>query len=158
MYVNGPAQDRVKIPRMEGYPAHLARERRLADGRTVLIRPMRKDEASGAREARIDYDRHMAFVGEARADDGDRLVGEARYAPSADGRSCDFDMSVADGWNGSGVGILLLDALMRFAHAHGFESMSGLVPPGNADLLRYMKALGFESQEAQDSVRVTKKL
>jgi acetyltransferase len=175
---------------MADYPAHLARERRLADGRAVLIRPVRADDESREREflsrlsaetrqlrfmkyvgaisdrlvhffTRIDYDRHMAFVCEAKGAEGGDLVGEARYVANADGRSCEFGVVIADSWHGSGIAGLLMDALIRAAQARGLETMEGLVMRENPDMLRFVKALGFEVEhipEDPKTVRVVKKL
>lgn len=175
----------MELKRAE-YPAHLARQRRLADGAVVLIRPVRRDDEAGERaffaglsaEARrlrfqrftgeitdelmrfytqIDYDRHMAFVCEA----GGRLVGEARYVANPGTRSCELGIVVADDWHHTGIAQLLLDALMRAAHARGFETMEGLVLAQNRDMLDFVGQLGFEVQpmpEEPTLVRVVKKL
>lgn len=173
------------------YPAHLLRRRRLADGRPVLVRPVRpEDEAAeraffaalspGTRRLRfqrfsaaiegreaidalmrfythIDYDRHMAFVCEA---DG-RIVGDARYVANPGTRLCELGIVVADDWHHTGVAQLLLDALLRAAHARGFEAMQGLVLADNRDMLDFVRQLGFELEPmAQEPglVRVQKKL
>jgi acetyltransferase len=168
------------------YPAHLLRQRRLADGRSVLIRPVRPEDETAEREffaalspetrrlrfqrftgaitdelmrfyTRIDYDRHMAFVCEA---DG-RLVGEARYVANPGTRSCELGIVVADDWHHSGIAQLLLGALLRAAHAHGFETMEGLVLAENRDMLDFVRELGFEAEpmpREPELVRVVKKL
>ncbi|HYL89354.1 MAG TPA: GNAT family N-acetyltransferase [Burkholderiales bacterium] len=172
--------------RIAEYPAHLARQRRLADGRTVLIRPARgEDEAaeraffgtlsdatrrlrfqrfSGALTAElihfythIDYDRHMAFVCEF---DG-RLVGDARYVANPGTRSCELGIVIADDWHHTGIAQLLMDALVRAAQARGFETMEGLVLAGNVDMLGFVRELGFEAKPAPEDptlVRIGRKL
>ena len=154
------------------YPAHLARQRRLADGRTVVIRPVRPEDEPAEREflprftgavtdtrfyTRIDYDRHMAFVCE---HDG-RLVGEARYVANPSSRSCEFGIVVADEWHHTGVAQLLAVALTRAAHARGFETMEGLVLGENTDMLDFVKELDFEISPMPEEpalARVVKKL
>jgi len=168
------------------YPAHLARQRRLANGATVLVRPVRPDDAEAERDffaalsentrrlrfqrftgaitdellrfyTRIDYDRHMAFVCEA----DQRLVGEARYVANPGTRSCELGIVVADDWHHTGIAQLLLDALMRAAHARGFETMEGLVLAENRDMQDFVRELGFEVEpmaEEPSLVRVVKKL
>jgi len=168
------------------YPAHLARERRLADGRAVLIRPVRRDDAAAewlffsglspqARRLRfqrfagevdealmrfytqIDYDRHMAFVCE---HDG-RIVGDARYVANAQSRSCELGIVVADEWHHTGVAQLLLDALVRFARARCFETLEGLVLAENTDMLDFVREQGFEVRPAAEDpalVRVARRL
>ena len=168
------------------YPAHLVRERRLADGRTVVIRPVRPDDASaewiffsGLSDAtralrfqrftgsvsealtrfytQIDYDRHMAFVCEYEG----RIVGDARYVANPHLRSCELGIVVADQWHHTGIAQLLIDALIRFARARCFETLEGLVLADNADMLDFVRKLGFEARPMPEDptlVRVVKKL
>jgi acetyltransferase len=175
---------------MAEYPAHLARERKLADGRSVLIRPIRAEDEPAERaffdhlsgETRylrfqkwvkalsdklihffthIDYDRHMAFVCAAQRDGREELVGEARYVSNPDGRSCEFGVVIADDWHKTGIAGLLMEALIRASRAHGFETMEGMVLRANPDMLRFVRALGFEIlpiPEDATVVRVVKKL
>lgn len=175
---------------MAEYPLHLARRRTLADGRVVLIRPIRAEDESRAREffgqlsgesrqqrfmkfvhavsdklihffTHVDYDRHMAFVCEAPVEGRPELVGEARYIANPDGRSCEFAVVVADEWHKTGVAGLLMEALIRAAQARGFETMEGLVLRENHDMLRFVRALGFEATPdpvESTMMRVEKKL
>ena len=172
--------------RLAEYPAHLVRQRRLADGRTVLIRPVRGDDEAAERAffdalsektrklrfqrftaamtgelmhffTHIDYDRHMAFVGEC---DG-RLVGDARYVANPGTRSCELGIVIADDWHHSGIAQLLMDALVRAAQARGFETMEGLVLADNVDMLGFVRELGFEARPAAEDpalVRIGRKL
>ena len=171
---------------MAGYPAHLAREQSLADGRRVTIRPVRPEDEPGKRAfferlseetkrlrfhafaqplndtlihfyTHIDYDRHMAFVCEYQGG----IVGEARYVANPDGRSCEFGVVVADDWHGTGIARLLMDALIPAARARGFKTMEGLVLRANGVMLRFVQALGFESEPQCGEptlVRVVKRL
>jgi acetyltransferase len=175
---------------MAEYPLHLARRRTLADGRAVVIRPIRADDEPREREfydhlsgesrqqrfmkfvhavseklihffTNVDYDRHMAFVCEAPVEGKPELVGEARYVANPDGRSCEFAVVVADAWHKTGVAGLLMEALIRAAQARGFETMEGLVLRENRDMLRFVRALGFEATPdpvESTLVRVEKKL
>jgi acetyltransferase len=159
---------------MAEYPQQLERRRTLADGRPVLIRPIRADDEPREREffdrlsgesrqqrfmkfvhslsdqlvhffTHIDYDRHMAFVCEAEVAGKPELVGEARYVANPDGHSCEFAVVIADAWHKSGVAGLLMEALLRAAQEHGFASMEGMVLRENREMLRFVKALGFQA-------------
>ena len=151
---------------MGEYPSHLARRRALADGRSVTIRPIRaEDQALSERMihlfTHIDYDRRMAFVCEAEAGGKSELVGEARYVANPEGRSCEFGVVIADAWHKSGIAGLLMEALIRYAQARGLETMEGLVMRENHEMLRFVRALGFEAApvpEEPTSVRVVRKL
>jgi acetyltransferase len=154
---------------MAGYPAHLAREHRLADGRMVLVRPIRPDDAAEERRffaalseesksmrfmkfvgalnerlidsfVHLDYEARMAFVCEHEG----RIVGEARYSALPQERSCDFAIVVADDWHRSGIAGLLMEALMSHARAQGFDTMEGMVLRVNHPMLKFVRALGFE--------------
>jgi acetyltransferase len=167
------------------YPAHLACERHLADGRAVTIRPIRPEDEPAARRffaslsgealymrfqkwvravsdemlhslTHIDYDRHMAFV----CASGEELVGEARYIANTDGKSCEFAVVIADAWHKSGIAGLLMEALISDARRHGLKSMEGLVLRENHDMLRFVRALGFEAHHEPlepTLMRVTKR-
>jgi len=168
------------------YPAHLCRERRLADGRAVLIRPVRPEDQPELRRfyaalsdetrhlrfqkwvrevgektlhsfTHIDYDRHMAFVCVA----GEEIVGEARYIAQDGGEGCEFAVVIADAWHKTGIAGLLMEALISAARASGLKAMEGLVLRENQDMLRFVRALGFEAhhEPLDPSIsRVTKKL
>jgi acetyltransferase len=161
---------------MAAYPSELVCSRQLADGRRVVIRPIRPDdeprehqfldELSGDTRRRrfmryafpqndalvhffthVDYDRHMAFVCEASVAGEPHLIGDARYMANPGGRSCEFGIVVADDWHHSGIAQLLMAELMRAARKHGFETMEGLVLRDNADMLGFVSALGFAVQD-----------
>ena len=155
------------------YPAHLARERRLADGRTVLIRPVRREDAvtewrffSGL-SGKTRLMRFQRFAGSAYGDMSEalmrfytqidydrhmafvcehegRIVGDARYIANAQTRSCELGIVVGDDWHHTGIAQLLMDALIRFARARCFETLEGLVLADNGDMLDFVASIGFE--------------
>lgn len=166
---------------MSEYPAHLARERRLADGRMVMIRPIRPDDEPRERAflnglseeswylrfqkwvtapsdrlvhflTRIDYDQHMAFVCTVTHDDAEQLVGEARYVVQPGGESCDFGIMIADAWHKTGIAGLLMEALIGSARERGLQRMEGLVLSNNLAMLRFARALGFEVRSVPDDI------
>ena len=160
---------------MAEYPSHLVREHRLFDGRTVTVRPIRPDDAPLVREfldelsaeskymrfqkwvrapsdklihflTDVDYERHMALVCTARRGGREEIVGEARYAANADGRTCELGIVIGDAWHKSGVAGVLMEALLAAAREQGFARMEGLVLSGNAEMLRFVRALGFKAE------------
>jgi RimJ/RimL family protein N-acetyltransferase len=175
---------------MAEYPSHLVREHRLLDGRTVTIRPIRPDDAPLVREfldelsgqskymrfqkwvhapsdklihflTDVDYDRHMALVCTAPRGGREEIVGEARYAANADGRSCELGIVIGDAWHKSGVAGILMEALLAAAREHGFARIEGLVLSGNAEMLRFVRALGFKAEPApgdRREVRISRTL
>jgi acetyltransferase len=175
---------------MAEYPQQLVREHHLLDGRTVSIRPIRPEDADRVREflnglseesrymrfqkwvhepsdkvirflTDIDYDRHMALVCTVQEGVRETIVGEARYVSDPSGRSCELGVVIGDAWHKSGVAGLLMDALIQEARKRGLARMEGFVLSRNAEMLRFVRALGFETQPApQDTsiVRISKKL
>lgn len=164
---------------MAGYPAHLTREHRLANGRTVTIRPIRRDDDARERDfldhlseetwyrrfhkfvaaasdklvhffTDIDYDQHMAFVCVSRRDGGEEVVGEARYVVIPHTKDCDFGIMIADDWHKSGIAGLLMETLIGVARERGLEQMEGLVLASNRTMLRFARALGFEVRAIAD--------
>lgn len=156
------------------YPAHLARRRTLADGRTVLIRPVRREDEAALQAffatlsadtlhrrffaclrevpggkidsfAEVDYAQHMGFVCEAEVGGQATLVGDARYAVKPDGRSCEFGIVISDHWHKTGIAGLLMDALIRAAQARRLDTMEGCVLRENREMLKFVRALGFEA-------------
>jgi acetyltransferase len=154
------------------YPWHLARERVLADGRPVLVRPVHPEdlphEASflahlspETRRTRfqrlsgpdlkalarfythVDYQDHMAFVCTAREGAREIIVGDARYLANPDGASCEFGIVVADDWRHAGVAQHLMRALMARAKEQGLRSISSFVLRDNQDMVDFARSLGF---------------
>jgi acetyltransferase len=170
---------------MASYPAHLERRHVLADGRDVLIRPIRAEDepaeagffarlSAESRRLRfmkfvaalserlihsftqVDYESRMAFVCEHEGE----IVGEARYAAVPHTNSCDFGIVIADAWHKTGIAGLLMDALIRHARAQGYDTMESIVLRDNRTMLKFVRALGFELLPAQEPtvVQVVKNL
>jgi len=170
---------------MAEYPAHLVREHRLFDGRTVTLRPIRAEDAPLVREflnelsgeskymrfqkwvhapsdklihflTDVDYDRHMALVCAARHGDREEIVGEARYVMNADGKTCELGIVIADTWHHSGIAGLLMEGLIQAARARRFATMEGLVLAGNTEMLHFVRALGFEAHAVSEDRRTVR--
>src|SRR3989442_14047692 len=108
------ASVRVGAIRPDDEPRLMALCRRLSP-RTVYerfysFRRLLPEEAHAI--ANVDDRRRMAVVAE--VDDGHEaeLIGVARYGPSDEG-TADIGLVVADGWQGLGLGSLLLAGILR---------------------------------------------
>jgi acetyltransferase len=163
------------------YPAELEGEMRLRDGSTVAVRPIRPEDAvleklffDGlseqsryqrflnqmahlpphmlARFTQLDYDRELALV--ALAPDGSGFIGVGRYAPNADGETAEFALTVADAWQGRGLGRALLEKLCECARAAGYRTLFGHILHANREMLDLAQRLGFV-QSSRDSDLVT---
>ena len=157
---------------MAAYPAHLVHSHCLSDGRTVNIRPIRRDDLARARAflaglsrenryrrfqkwigvpsdklahylADVDYDRHMAFVCTSGPGEDAPIVGDVRYNVNADGESCEFGVMIADAWHNTGIAGLLMDDLIAAARRRGLRRMEGLVLTANPGMLHFARGLGF---------------
>ncbi|MFU8877868.1 MAG: GNAT family N-acetyltransferase [Wenzhouxiangellaceae bacterium] len=162
------------------YPADLVGTFELADGRELLIRPIRPEDAALeqafvrnlsersryfrflqhlrelssamlARFTQIDYDREMALIAISRPDSGEEIqVGVARYVLDPDGNSCEFALTVADDWQGLGLGHHLMQCLMRVARERGAERIYGEVLSENHHMLDLMQRLDFAIHSSPD--------
>jgi acetyltransferase len=94
-----------------------------------------------ARFTQLDYDRELALV--ALHPRRDEFIAVGRYAPNADGRTAEFALTVADDWQGKGLGSALLERLCGAARAAGYEALYGHILPDNIDMLQVAQRMGF---------------
>jgi RimJ/RimL family protein N-acetyltransferase len=131
---------RVRAIRPDDEPRLIALCRRLSP-RTVYqrffsVRRLLPEEAHAF--ANVDYRQRMALVAE--VDDGrePELIGVARYGPSYDGTTADIGLVVADGWQGLGLGSLLLEEILRAGEQRGIHEFSADVLTENRRALRLL--------------------
>lgn len=150
---------------------------KLADGRSVVIRPVTPGDEAAERAffarlspatrrlrfhqwskslddglihfyTHIDQDRHVGFVCEHHG----RIVGDARYVEHPATASCEFGIVVADDWHHTGIAQLLMEALTGAARAHAMHTIEGLVLADNTDMLDFVRSLGFEVLQVPEDV------
>jgi acetyltransferase len=166
------------------YPAELEETLALPGGARVRLRPMRPEDAEReqrffdglsersryqrfmqhmprlpaqllARFTQLDYDRELALV----ALEGDAFIAVGRYAPNPDGETAEFALTVADAWQGKGIGRALLERLCRAAREAGYRAFFGHILPANHDMLDLARRLGFtESSRDASDVEVVRAL
>ena len=164
------------------YPVELEGTLRSRDGREVRVRPIRPEDAERerrfferlsersrfqrfmnylkelpprmlARFTQLDYDRELALVALWQ----DEFVAVGRYAPNADGMSAEFALTVADDWQGKGLGHALLERLCEAARAAGYDALVGNILEANRDMLALAAHLGFvETARSGSEVTVTR--
>ena len=161
------------------YPVDLEGAIRLRDAREVRVRPIRPEDAQRekrffdrlsersryqrfmnhlkelpprmlARFTQLDYDRELALVALWQ----DEIVAVGRYAPNQDGRTAEFALTVADDWQGKGLGQALLERLCEAARRSGYEALYGHILQANHDMLQLAAHLGF-TEHARDGNEVT---
>jgi len=102
--------------------------------------------------------RDFAFVATVPAADGIDIVGAAQYvrASEGDARTCEFAITVAEDWRGSGLATHLLASLVRRARRDGYTTMEGAVIAGNASMLALARKLKFTVHQVAEDATVVR--
>lgn len=148
------------------------------DGRRVTIRPVHQDDAAemqaalGRLSSEARYTRFMAPLKELSpvmlehavrpghreralvAIAGEAIVGGARYVRGSSTDTCEFAVTIADGWRGTGLASRMLRELIRDARARGWKCMEGYVLTANAPMLQLARRLGFETEASDEGPAV----
>jgi acetyltransferase len=90
-----------------------------------------------------DGSRHVAWVVVGTANNGPRLLGEARYFLSASGVEAEMALAVADDWCGCGVADRLIQTLTAAAGARGIQRLRAEVELSNPRMRAFMRRHGF---------------
>jgi len=147
----------------------------LNNGSHVLIRPLRPQDREREKafiENLSPATRHQRFLGEIKEvgeqllnqlmdvgtpqrvayvalvhDNGElREVGISRYAQVDEQPShCEFAVTIADEWQGKGLGALLMQHLIDEARNNGFQQMYSVDSAANYSMRRLAKQLGMRS-------------
>jgi acetyltransferase len=154
------------------YPEELESRLALPGGESLLVRPIRPEDAAMeaefvealspqarrlrfasslrsltpamlARFTQIDYDREMALVALEAPRGGERIVAVCRYIRLPDERSCEFAIVVADPWQGRGLGRRMMQRLIEVARERGIARMVGYVMAGNPGMAAMCAHLGM---------------
>jgi acetyltransferase len=154
------------------YPVGLISEWQTERGATVVIRPIRPEDAEIeqafvrslspeakylrfmstlkeltpsmlARFTQVDYDREMALIAVDESTGREVQIGVARYVINPDWESCEFAIVVSQHWQGHGLGRHLMLRLIEVARARGLKIMTGQILAANTRMLAMAKALGF---------------
>jgi len=150
------------------------REITLRDGRRVILRAIRPEDAEALRqafdrlsgEARITRfmapmkqlpgemleravnpspGKEVALVAVATNDGGgEPVVAGARYSTDARNETAEFAVTVADEWQGLGLATALLRELILRGRAQGLRFIEGYVLARNRAMLECARRLGFE--------------
>jgi len=100
--------------------------------------------------------REFAFVATIPAADGIDIVGGARYvrAGKTNAKTCEFAITVAEDWRGSGLAATLLASLVRRARRDGYETMEGWVLAENTAMLALARELDFDIEPVSGDATV----
>jgi RimJ/RimL family protein N-acetyltransferase len=149
------------------YPKELEREVTLGNGARLRLRPIRPDDAErlvalyGRLSQRsayqrfftvlkrlppdwaqvfatVDFRHRLAVVAERETPDGPEVVGVGRYEAIDGDDAVEVALVVEDGWQGRGLGPLLLDAVLRAGEARGIRRFRAYVRADNRRMLRLL--------------------
>jgi len=93
------------------------------------------------RMVEVDEACSAAFV--ARVTDTEELIGIGRIDASPGSGVAELGVTIADAWQGRGVGSVLMNRLIEAARKRGFTSLVAEVLPRNARMQRLLRRHGF---------------
>ena len=149
------------------YPRELVRTITLKDGFSARLRPIRPDDEPRLVDlyerlsrrtayqrfftvlrrlpsdwyhffANVDYVRRLALVVERETVAGVQLIGVGRYEPAEEPDTAEVAFVVEDGWQGRGLGGILLEAVLGAADARGIRRFRAYVQADNHRMLRLL--------------------
>jgi len=151
------------------YPSNLESDVVLRDGSTVRIRPARPDDLARVQDyllglspetrrlrfwtvgvnigelaekiVDVDYRDHLTLLVLRGGDEG-TMIGGAQYS-RIDGGRAEIGMSVADEWQGKGIGSILLGQLAQAAAERGVAILEAQVLPENHGMIGVFRESGF---------------
>ena len=91
-----------------------------------------------------DWAERGALVGSVTEGDEDRIVAVANYVRLRDLTTAEIAFTVADAYQGRGIGTRLLERLAALAAVHGIERFVGEVLAGNTAMIGVFEGVGFE--------------
>ena len=162
-----PQGDPTRRLAIRPYPQELEETVSL-DGRSILLRPIRPEDAPAqraflaaldsrdirfrffgavrdfrdetiARWTQIDYDREMAFI----ATEAGKTLGVVRTITDPDNVRAEFAVVVGSGFQHKGLGRALMEKMIAYTRARGTETLAGEIMADNDRMLALMRRLGF---------------
>ena len=89
--------------------------------------------------ANVDYRNRLALVAERDTAAGPELVGVGRYEPTEEEGTAEVALVVQDGWQGRGLGSLLMEDVLSAAQARGIRRFRAYVLADNERMLRLLR-------------------
>ncbi len=163
------------------YPMRYVSQWLLADGKHVLLRPIKPEDEplehellSSLSEAtmrarffsiikdishemlirycNIDYDREMAIVAEVRENEKRKMIGIGRLIVDREFKSGEFAVLVHDDYQGKGLGLKLVDVLIGIAEDKGLDRIYGEILTENEKMIAVCRKLGFTVETADEEM------
>lgn len=169
----------------EAYPGALERQVPLKNGETLRIRPIRPDDEQRLVElysrlsrhtayqrfftvmrrlppdwihyfANVDYRRRLALVAERETVAGVEIVAVGRYEPSDEEGTGEVAFVLEDGYQGQGLGAVLLDAVVRAGTERGLTRFRAFVLAENRRMLsllaHHMRIIESNTEQGETTV------
>ena len=89
--------------------------------------------------ANVDYQTRLALVIERQGAEGPEVIAVGRYEPTKEPGVAEVAFVVQDGWQGKGLGRILLDDLLAAAEARGVRRFRAFVLATNHRMLRLLR-------------------
>jgi RimJ/RimL family protein N-acetyltransferase len=169
----------------EAYPGALERQMALKNGETLRIRPIRPDDETRLVDlysrlsrqtayqrfftvmrrlpsdwihyfANVDYRRRLALVAERETVAGVEIVGVGRFEPSDEEGTGEVAFVLEDGYQGQGLGAVLLDAVVQAGIERGLTRFRAFVLAENRRMLsllaRHMRIIESKTEQGETTV------
>jgi acetyltransferase len=105
----------------------------------------------------LDYSQEMAIVALPQGDS--KIIAVARLVLDSDRRRGEFALTIADAWQGYGLGAKLLSYLIRIARDYGLEEIHCFVSSDNPRMIGLAKKLGLTVKSSEgDTLEMTLQL
>jgi acetyltransferase len=101
-----------------------------------------------------DHEHETAYVVIRSTVAGEEQIGVGRFAAEPGSETCEFAITIADAWQGKGLGKRIINALTRDAKARGLKRIEGYVLAANARMLDFCRGLGFAIEASRDDATV----
>jgi acetyltransferase len=156
------------------YPKELEETITAKDGRKILMRPIRPEDEPNhhifvskltpedirfrffglieelphsemARLTQIDYDREMAFIATAHDEHGlPETLGVVRTVTDPNNEKAEFAVAVRSDLKGQGLGVMLMNKIIRYSKSRGTRQLVGQVLSDNRRMMKMIEGLGFK--------------
>ena len=176
-----PHEHLVISPYPKKYETHWT----LANGRQVLIRPIKPEDEPlwlemfqhfsdesiryrffhiikdtphemRIRYCNIDYDRELGLVAELTEDGKRRILGVVRLIIEPDGKTGEIAFIIGDPWQGLGLGTKMIDYMIEIYKNKNLKNIFAIMLPDNKRAIRLLRSMGFTiAYVDEDTVRAS---
>lgn len=167
------------------YPSHYQSREILADGTSLLIRPIKPEDEEKhfaffhslsrqtnyyrffsyrkklsheqiTRFTQIDYDREMAIIALVEENGKEKTIGVNRLAYYPQEDRYEFALVVTDDWQDKGVGKILMEKLLYIARDREIKTIYGNILAENSKMIQFCLGFGFKEYRSEGDVVLVK--